>query len=165
MVCSFFSPTLKSPLEFSPRFLYNVQVSECRCDGMVDVTDSKSVGGDTVWVRVPPPAPARRKRHIACDEFFMLRIKNSSCAHSAAPRFRTGFASLDSGSGWSEPNAFASKVFALSKSSWTESFTSKQQIFVKGQQMAAFFGSATEYCPCEARINPQGRCDTGDLLR
>ena len=29
----------------------------CRCDGMVDVTDSKSVGGDTVWVRVPPPAP------------------------------------------------------------------------------------------------------------
>ena len=28
-----------------------------RCDGMVDVTDSKSVGGDTVWVRVPPPAP------------------------------------------------------------------------------------------------------------
>ena len=24
---------------------------------MVDVTDSKSVGGDTVWVRVPPPAP------------------------------------------------------------------------------------------------------------
>ena len=31
---------------------------KCRCDGMVDVTDSKSVGGDTVWVRVPPPAPA-----------------------------------------------------------------------------------------------------------
>ena len=30
---------------------------KCRCDGMVDVTDSKSVGGDTVWVRVPPPAP------------------------------------------------------------------------------------------------------------
>ena len=24
---------------------------------MVDVTDSKSVGGDIVWVRVPPPAP------------------------------------------------------------------------------------------------------------
>mgnify|MGYP007027061492 CR=1 FL=1 len=26
---------------------------------MVDVTDSKSVGGDTVWVRVPPPAPIK----------------------------------------------------------------------------------------------------------
>ena len=25
---------------------------------MADVTDSKSVGSDTVWVRVPPPAPA-----------------------------------------------------------------------------------------------------------
>ena len=24
------------------------------------------------WVRIPPPPPARRKRHIACDEFFML---------------------------------------------------------------------------------------------
>jgi hypothetical protein len=24
---------------------------------LVDVTDSKSVGGDTVWVRVPPLAP------------------------------------------------------------------------------------------------------------
>ena len=26
---------------------------------LVDVTDSKSVGSDTVWVRVPPPAPNR----------------------------------------------------------------------------------------------------------
>ena len=51
-------------------------------------------------VRIPPSPPARRKRHIACDEFFMLRIKNSSCAHFAAPRFRTGFAALDSGSDW-----------------------------------------------------------------
>ena len=24
---------------------------------LVDVADSKSAGGDTVWVRVPPPAP------------------------------------------------------------------------------------------------------------
>ena len=35
---------------------YNVLVIS-RCDGMVDVTDSKSVGGNIVWVRVPPPAP------------------------------------------------------------------------------------------------------------
>ena len=34
-----------------------ILIPSCRCDGMVDVTDSKSVGGDTVWVRVPPPAP------------------------------------------------------------------------------------------------------------
>ena len=28
-----------------------------RHDGMADVTDSKSVGSDTVWVQVPLPAP------------------------------------------------------------------------------------------------------------
>ena len=26
---------------------------------LADVTDSKSVDGDIVWVRVPPPAPVR----------------------------------------------------------------------------------------------------------
>lgn len=31
----------------------------CRCDGMVDVADSKSAGSDTVWVQVPPSAPRR----------------------------------------------------------------------------------------------------------
>ena len=34
----------------------------CRCDGMVDVTDSKSVPGNRVWVRVPPPAPDQEHR-------------------------------------------------------------------------------------------------------
>ena len=32
----------------------------CRCDGMVDVADSKSADGDIVWVRVPPPAPLEK---------------------------------------------------------------------------------------------------------
>ena len=84
---------------------------------LVDVTDSKSVGGDIVWVRVPPPAPARRKRHIACDEFFMLRIKNSSCAHSAAPPFQIEPAALgfDLVLG-ADLKAGASKLFALSTS-------------------------------------------------
>ena len=27
---------------------------------LVDVADSKSAGGDTVWVRVPPPAPLEK---------------------------------------------------------------------------------------------------------
>gem|GEM_PF-4945405 len=65
---------------------------------MVDVTDSKSVPGNRVWVRVPPPAPARRKRHIACDEPFYF-INGSSLAHSATPRFRSASASLDSRTG------------------------------------------------------------------
>ena len=33
----------------------------CRCVGMVDEADSKSVASDGVWVRVPPPAPKRRE--------------------------------------------------------------------------------------------------------
>ena len=47
---------MKFGLEISSEIIYNTM--RCRCDGMVDVTDSKSVGGDTVWVRVPPPAPS-----------------------------------------------------------------------------------------------------------
>ena len=31
---------------------------------MADVTDSKSVGSDTVWVRVPPPAPSKKGREM-----------------------------------------------------------------------------------------------------
>ncbi len=30
---------------------------------MADVTDSKSVGSNTVWVQVPPPAPLYFARH------------------------------------------------------------------------------------------------------
>ena len=34
----------------------------CRCDGMVDVVDSKSTAGDSVPVRVRSPAPSKRER-------------------------------------------------------------------------------------------------------
>ena len=30
---------------------------------MVDVADSKSAGGDTVWVRAPPPVPNKQRPH------------------------------------------------------------------------------------------------------
>ena len=51
---------------------------------MADATDSKSVVGNNVWVQVPPPAPARRKRHIACDELFhfVKLIARSFCCSS-----------------------------------------------------------------------------------
>ena len=35
---------------------------------LVDVTDSKSVGGDIVWVRVPPPAPTKVAEKDATPE-------------------------------------------------------------------------------------------------
>ena len=35
---------------------------------MVDVADSKSAGGDSVWVRVPPPAPKREAKKDIGDK-------------------------------------------------------------------------------------------------
>ncbi len=45
----------------------------CRCDGMVDVVDSKSTAGDSVPVRVRPPAPRkerpqRGRSFLMCEE-------------------------------------------------------------------------------------------------
>ena len=53
---------------------------------MADDADSKSVGGNTVWVQVPPPAPARRKRHIACDDFFTKNHRALILLLLASPR-------------------------------------------------------------------------------
>ena len=48
----------KLSLEFLLRFLYNEPVPLAGVMELVDVADSKSAGGDSVWVRVPPPAPS-----------------------------------------------------------------------------------------------------------
>ena len=58
------------------------------------MTDSKSVGGNIVWVRVPPPAPRRSKLCIACSDFF----QKSERTHAAAPPFqpRPAYAGLAS---------------------------------------------------------------------
>ena len=59
-------------------FRYNSFVMG-RCDGMADVTDSKSVGSDTVWVRVPPPAPKRKRRPMGVFFFLVPRRAESLC--------------------------------------------------------------------------------------
>ncbi len=58
---------------------------------LVDVTDSKSVGSDTVWVRVPPPAPCE------AGALFELFYRKTTPLH-AVPIGMTGFSkSLDKG--------------------------------------------------------------------
>ena len=59
---------------------------------LVDVVDSKSTAGDSVPVRVRPPAPARRKRHIACDELFHFIAKLIARSRRCSSSNRTCFA-------------------------------------------------------------------------
>ena len=62
---------------------------------MVDVTDSKSVGGDTVWVRVPPPAPRRSSLRTARKRQAQKRLPFPHLC-SVAPPSQIGSASLGS---------------------------------------------------------------------
>ena len=47
----------KLSLAFWKEIDYTIKVNSCRCDGMVDVVDSKSTASDGVPVRVRSPAP------------------------------------------------------------------------------------------------------------
>ena len=85
-----FGPLLRRPVcscIFQGFMVYSV-LYLCRSDGMADVTDSKSVGSDTVWVRVPPSAPRRSKVRFAPASFFCLRQKKTPSARSLAPPFQ-----------------------------------------------------------------------------
>ncbi len=49
----------KKTVDFFLSLVYNDKVISAGVMELADVTDSKSVGSDTVWVRVPPPAPEK----------------------------------------------------------------------------------------------------------
>ena len=66
--------------------------------------DLKSAG-ETLGVRVPPAAPTRRKRHIACDEFFYFIAKlivRSLCCSSFPKRTRCAGLRFGGGNGFSK---------------------------------------------------------------
>ena len=52
----------------------------CGCGGMADAQDSKSCGGDLVWVQVPPSA--RKRTLVESQGSFFLHIKEKRTAHS-----------------------------------------------------------------------------------
>ena len=39
---------------------------------LADALDSKSCGSDTVWVRLPPPAPKNRQVRLMLVDFYLL---------------------------------------------------------------------------------------------
>ena len=49
----------------------------CRCDGMVDVADSKSAAGDSVPVRVRSPAPRAEDLRRRSSALFFERAKKN----------------------------------------------------------------------------------------
>ena len=67
-------------------------------------------GSNPTRVRIPPAAPARRKRHIACDELFHFITKLIARSFCCSPLpNRTRFAGLRFGS------AAARRVFLIAK--------------------------------------------------
>ena len=48
----------------------------CWCGGMADATDSKSVEGNFMWVRLPPPAP-RKNLRVKCSFLFKSNTHKS----------------------------------------------------------------------------------------
>lgn len=67
----------KITLAIRRRFGYNSKVSSAGVMELVDVVDSKSTGGDTVPVRVRPPAPQRQKKPAPFR--FRLAAKTARC--------------------------------------------------------------------------------------
>ena len=71
------SPPRWNNAEFSSCFLPEIvlyYLSTCRCDGMVDVVDSKSTAGDSVPVRVRSPAPCKKPLLSARQKRFFTMI-------------------------------------------------------------------------------------------
>ena len=87
----------RRPLHFA-RQSRIIKPASRRNDGMADVTDSKSVGGDTVWVQVPLPAPSRgilvpMKMLAYCGGRFYLRAKSGRIRRLYGPGIVNSIAS------------------------------------------------------------------------
>ena len=61
---------------------------------LVDVADSKSAGGNSVWVRVPPPAPLEKAGffHIGKAQPFLFLAASNRASHTCAASLAARFA-------------------------------------------------------------------------
>ena len=62
--------------------VYYTRKATCRCDGMVDVVDSKSTAGDSVPVRVRSPAPIKESILFGVLSFIYEEITDSNPFHA-----------------------------------------------------------------------------------
>ena len=77
----FFCANRQIAVDFLFFMMYNNTVISAGVMELADVTDSKSVGSDTVWVRVPPPAPEILNAE-AFGIFSFFTIHSSPNSHS-----------------------------------------------------------------------------------
>ena len=132
---------------------------------MVDTRDLKSLVGNNVPVRVRSPAPARRKRHIACDELFST-VRAYSCRSSSFSNCnRLRWASiwyLDAGS--ADIISFAATIFLTERLSPLAHFVaahSKPKALHFG--FGFFKGTRRFYIvTCTEQINPNRISTVGD---
>ena len=90
-----------------------------RSDGMADVTDSKSVGSDTVRVQVPPSAP---RRIPPIDKGYFIGRWFLICGESVVRQGLRVFRSLSEGTNINEKSGILGAKYRVNDKRLGESF-------------------------------------------
>jgi hypothetical protein len=80
---------------------------------LVDVADSKSAGGNSMWVRVPPPAPLEKTGifHIGKAQSFSFLAAFNRASHACTASLAARFALM-------ADTAYKRKFFARQRCYW-----------------------------------------------
>ena len=71
------------------------KISICWCGGMADARDLKSRGSNTVWVRLPPPAPSAKTALLLVFAFLKSeKLRPNICFRLSRPIVNAPFARI-----------------------------------------------------------------------